>query len=96
MDKKATAIVSYFTLIGWLISYCAGDREGAKFHLNQSMVIFLASIIAGACNIIPFIGGIVSSVLGIVVFALWIIGLVYACEDKEQEVPVLGGFRILK
>lgn len=96
MDKRATAIVSYFTLIGWLIAYCTGDREGAKFHLNQSLVIFLTGIIAGACSIIPFIGNIISSVCGIVVFIFWIMGLVYACEDKELEVPILGMFKILK
>lgn len=38
MDKKTTGIVSYITLIGWLIAFCAGDKEGAKFHLNQSLV----------------------------------------------------------
>ena len=31
MDKKTTGIVSYITLIGWLIAFCAGDKEGAKF-----------------------------------------------------------------
>ena len=45
MDKKTTGIVSYITLIGWLIAFCAGDKEGAKFHLNQSLVLYLASLI---------------------------------------------------
>lgn len=35
MDKKTTGIVSYITLIGWLIAFCAGDKEGAKFHLTS-------------------------------------------------------------
>ena len=44
MDKKTTGIVSYITLIGWLIAFCAGDKEGAKFHLNQSLVLYLSLI----------------------------------------------------
>ena len=39
MDKKTTSWVSYITFIGWIIAYLAGDKEGAKFHLNQSLVI---------------------------------------------------------
>lgn len=34
MDKKTTSIVAYLTWIGLIIALCAGDREGAKFHVN--------------------------------------------------------------
>ena len=37
MDKKTTGIVSYITLIGWLIAFCAGDKEGA----NQIFLLLL-------------------------------------------------------
>ena len=47
MNKKVTGIVSYITIIGWIIAFLAGDKEGAKFHLNQSLVINLASLING-------------------------------------------------
>ena len=39
MDKKVTSIVSYCTLVGWLVAYLAGDKENAKFHLNQGLVL---------------------------------------------------------
>ena len=38
MDKKTTGWVSYLGWIGWLIAFLAGDKEGAKFHLNQSFI----------------------------------------------------------
>lgn len=38
MDKKTTGIVSYITLIGWLIAFCAGDKEGAKFFINHKVI----------------------------------------------------------
>ena len=39
MDKKVTGIVGYIGWIGWIIAYLAGDKEGAKFHLNQALVL---------------------------------------------------------
>lgn len=95
MDKKTTGIISYITFIGWLIAYCAGDKEGAKFHLNQSLVLLLANIIASVCSYIPVIGGIISPILNVVIFIFWVMGLVYACEGKDQEVPLFGSIKIL-
>ena len=73
MNKKLTGIVSYITIVGWIIAYLAGDKEGAKFHLNQSLIINLASLINGwilgaILGIIPFIGPIVSLILSILIF----------------------------
>lgn len=84
MDKKTTGIVSYITLIGWLIAFCAGDKEGAKFHLNQSLVLYLASLINSIIiSRIPICGWAVSGILSIVFFIFWIMGLVYACLLKQ-------------
>ena len=52
MDSKTTGIVAYITWIGLMVALVAGDREGAKFHLNQALVIWLAGLLAG----IPCIG----------------------------------------
>ena len=95
MDKKATGIVSYLTLIGWLIAFLAGDKEGAKFHLNQSLVLLLANVAVSIFYHVPYIGHIISPILNIVLFVFWIIGFIYACEDKEQEIPLIGGIKIL-
>lgn len=100
MDKKVTGILAYFSLLGWLIAYLAGDKEGAKFHLNQGLVIAIAEILLSVVNlvlgIIPIIGGIIGSILGILLFVLWILGLVSAIKGEEKAVPVLGGIKILK
>lgn len=96
MDKKTTGIVSYITLIGWLIAFCAGDKEGAKFHLNQSLVLYLASLINSIIiSRIPICGWAVSGILSIVFFIFWIMGLVYAYKDEEKELPLLGSIKIL-
>lgn len=96
MDKKTTGIVAYIHWIGWIVAYCAGDKEGAKFHLNQALVILIGQIIAIVINFIPYVGGIVCTILGIFLFVCWIMGLIYACQDQEKEVPLIGQIKILK
>lgn len=103
MDKKITGIVSYITIIGWLIAFFVGDKEGAKQHLNQALVlalIELVSFIIGAVFLwIPVVGFVLSIVLDIVGVAglvLAIIGIYYAATDKNEALPFIGGITLLK
>jgi len=96
MDKKVTGIIAYITLIGWLVAFLAGDKEGAKFHLNQALVLFIVSLIGSVIGIIPLIGGIISFVISIFVVVCWIIGIVNAIKEQEKELPLIGSIRILK
>lgn len=89
MDTKTTGIVAYLTWIGLLIAFLAGDKEGAKFHLNQGLVLVIASIV---CGIIPFLGWAAE----IFVFVCWIIAFVGAVQGQEKEMPLLGKIKIIK
>lgn len=106
MDRKATNIVAYLTLVGWFVAYFIGDRYNSRFHLNQALVLnlfFLAlrvvsSILSWVLGWIPLVGWLVMLVLNVVSLAglvLWIVGLVYAVQDKEQPVPLLGYIQLL-
>ncbi len=88
MDTKTTSIVAYITWIGLLIAFCAGDREGAKFHLNQALVIFLFGLLGW----IPCIGWIWS----IFMLVCWVMGLIAAINQEEKPVPLIGKIQILK
>ena len=88
MDAKTTSIVAYLTWIGLLIAILAGDKEGAKFHINQALVILLFSLL----SIIPCLGWI----WGIFMVVCWIMGLVAAINQEEKEVPLIGKIRLLK
>lgn len=97
MDKKATGIIAYITIFGWFVAYFAGDRENAKFHLNQGLVVDLAFLAITLLAGIPI--GIVralAALLNIAVFVFCVMGIVYAAQDQEKEVPLLGSFKILK
>ena len=95
MDKKVTGIVAYITIVGWVIAFLAGDKEGAKFHLNQALVLCLAQLVLSVLGKIPFIGWI-AGILSLVVLVFQIMGLVYACQGQDKEVPLVGAIKILK
>ena len=96
MNAKVTSILAYITWIGLVIAFVAGDREGAKFHLNQALVLLLAGIVAGVIGIIPVLGWIVSWVASLLIFIFSIMGLVSAVQGTEKPVPLLGGIQLLK
>lgn len=87
LSAKATAVISYMGIIIWIVAYMIGDKEGAKFHLNQSLVINLAMLLC----VIPVIG----RIWAIFMLVVWIMGLVYAIHWEEKEVPLLGKLKLL-
>ena len=100
MDTKTTSWVSYVTFVGWIVAYCAGDKEGAKFHLNQSLVIWLGYLCVFIAAIplafIPIIGWLAVWAAYIFLFVVWIIGLIAAINQEEKELPLIGKIKILK
>ena len=96
MDKKATDIIAYLTWIGLIIAFVAGDKEASKFHLNQSLVIWLAGIVCGMIFIVPLLGWIVGFVGENFLVVCWFIGLIGAIQGTEKPLPLLGGIQLLK
>ena len=88
MDKKTIGIVAYLTGIGLIIALVLGDREGAKFHLNQALVIWLA----GLLRWVPCVGWL----WGVFCFICAAMGCISAINGEEREVPLLGQIRLLK
>ena len=88
MDSKTTGIVAYITWVGLLVALLVGDREGAKFHLNQALVIWLAGLLAA----IPCVGWI----WGIFCFVCAVMGFIAVLNGEEKGVPFLGKIKLLK
>lgn len=95
MSKRATDIVAYLTYVGLLIALVAGDREASRFHLNQSLVIWLAAAVCGLMGHAPLFGGLISVIGGLFCGICWFIGIINAMQGIEREVPLLGQFRLL-
>jgi uncharacterized membrane protein len=96
MNNRTLSIISYITLIGWLIAYFSGkDRPDAllKYHLKQSLGLAIISIAVGAIlNIIAYTVPALSflGLVGYVLTVFWILGIINAANGAEKPVPVFG------
>lgn len=102
MNKHATDIVAYLTWVGLLIAFVMGDRSASRFHINQSLVLWLTSTLCGVAiklvGWIPVVGWLLSFVLWLVELfcaVCWFIGFIGAIQGTEKPVPVLGQFRLI-
>ena len=87
ISTKATGVLAYITWIGFLIAYFAGDRQGARFHLNQGLVLNLFGLLTG----VPIAGKFIS----ILIFIGMVIGVINASSGENKELPIIGGIRLL-
>lgn len=95
MNKRTTDIVAYLTWVGLIIALVAGDRQASRFHLNQSLVIWLGFTLCGLVRHIIFLGGLIGGIGWIFCAACWFIGIINAMQGVEKEVPLLGQFHLL-
>jgi uncharacterized membrane protein len=101
-NAKTIAIVSYITLIGWIVAIIMHNNEQNKsefaiFHIRQSLGLMLSWIciplIGMFVSFIPFVGwffGIVSVIVYVGVFVLWVLGIIAAINNERKDVPFLG------
>ncbi len=96
-QSKTVAIVSYITIIGWIVALILRQNESPKsefsrFHLRQSigvhLILFASSIIRFvlAFLYLGFIGNIVW-ILGAII---WLIGLINAIQGDFKGIPFIG------
>jgi len=91
-NGKTVGLIAYFTLIGWIIALVMHNKDKTEFgafHIRQVLGIMVTGI---ALSIVASIIGvsIISMAVNIVIFALWIIGLIGAAQGEQKPVPVLG------
>lgn len=97
-NGKTTAIVSYITIIGWLIAYF-GMHQSKKtslgsYHLRQTLLLILCGV---GYWILTFVVTMVVPLLGLIFLigwlgflVLWIIGLIAAINGEEKPMPLIG------
>jgi uncharacterized membrane protein len=99
-DGKTIALISYLTLIGWVIAFVLHGNNKTSlgvFHLRQSAFLMLAGIGIYAVQFflffIPYIGWTVSvlaGIMGLGIIVLWILGLIAAINGEEKPLPIFG------
>ncbi|MEM8524786.1 MAG: hypothetical protein AAGG68_09080 [Bacteroidota bacterium] len=90
-SPKTIAIISYITIIGWMIALIMNNRERSSlgnFHVRQALGLHLLFLVA---RMTPFIlGGAISSILFFATLTLLIIGIMDAVNEKEKPLPIVG------
>ncbi|AJW64843.1 Chloroplast import component protein (Tic20) [Elizabethkingia miricola] len=95
MDNKTLSVISYITIIGWIISFVMGKDNAnslLKYHLRQSFGLFIFGILLGIIlQIIMSITGLyVLGYIGLINLALMIIGIINAANQAEKPLPLIG------
>ena len=96
MNNKTLSIVSYITIIGWLVAYLKGKDNAdsmLKYHLRQALGLALVNIIFSlALNIVAMVIPALSfiGVFGFVFLVLWIIGIINAANGALKPLPLIG------
>jgi len=85
------AVVAYIIFFIPLLTDAKNDPF-VKYHVKQGLVLFIGYIVTMIVGMIPVIGWIISPLLGIFLFVLFIIGIMNAVNGKETPLPVLGSF----
>ncbi len=94
--NKGMAIVSYFIFFLPLLTD-AKDSPFAKFHANQSLVLFLFMIIVNFLGaFIPLLGWFLIWPIGLVMgMVFFILGIINASNEEMKKLPLIGGINII-
>ncbi|HBX50926.1 MAG: hypothetical protein A2275_13130 [Bacteroidetes bacterium RIFOXYA12_FULL_35_11] len=96
-DGKTVAVISYITLIGWIIALVMHSGNKTKlgsFHLRQMLGLMIIAFGISLCSFIlafiPFLGWLVQLGLSISIFIFWLLGLMSAINGEQKPVPYIG------
>jgi len=101
--NKTLSILAYLSWLVLVPLFAAKDSPFARFHCNQGIVLAIAEIVVGVAlgllGMIPYVGWvftILGSLVGLVCLLLAVFGIVNAANGKAKELPLVGGFKLLK
>jgi uncharacterized membrane protein len=104
MNQKTASIVSYITIIGWLISFFSTKDQQrdslVKFHLKQSLGLAIVSLFFNIATtivaiLVPAIATI-ASLSGLGILVLLVIGVLNASKEQETPLPFIGNLFVSK
>ena len=95
--EKNKTIAGLAYIIFFLPLLACPDSRYARFHANQALILFIASVGGSIIlSLIPFIGWMLLPFYSIAIFIFVVLGLVNGIGGKAKELPLIGKFRLLK
>lgn len=95
-NGKTVGIIAYLTLIGWIIAlvmHNGNKTDFGAFHIRQMLGILIIGFvlyIVGVVSVFALGSGILSWILQIAVFVLWLLGFIGAVQGEKKAIPLLG------
>lgn len=89
LEEKVACALTY--VLGWVtgLVFLLAEKENAKvrFHAMQSLMFFGGMTII---SFVPVIGWLLSPLVMIVVFIVWLMSIYKAYNGEEFELPMVG------
>ena len=89
LEEKVACALTY--VLGWVtgLVFLLAEKENAKvrFHAMQSVIFFAAMTII---SFVPVIGWLLSLLVMIVAFIVWLMSIYKAYNGEEFELPLVG------
>ncbi len=92
-NERTSATLSYllFWFSGLFFLITEKENKYVRFHALQSTILFGGlSILGYIVVILPLIGGLIKSILGLITLVAWAYLMFQAYTGKSFKVPVIG------
>jgi len=95
LEENIAGFLCY--ILGWItgIVFLVVEKENkfVRFHAIQSVATFLPlTVIAWILRLIPFIGGVISTLISVLMLILWLILMSKAYKGEKYKLPIVGDF----
>jgi len=98
MSNKTLAIISYITIIGWVIAFIQNNDKNPKdelvtYHLKQSFGFFILAIAVNLATtiivaIVPLLFFL--NYVGLLFLTLWVFAIINAVNEQKEPIPIVG------
>jgi uncharacterized membrane protein len=69
------------------------DDKLITYHFKQLIVLWVCSLIVIVLGLIPVIGWfVIWPIGGLILFVLWLLGMINAFSGKQEKIPIIGRF----
>ncbi len=93
IDENIEGALAYLFgfVTGIILLLIEKKSEFVRFHAMQSTITFIAIFVVNLVfGHIPFIGWIISSIVGLIGLILWLLGMYMAYRGELYKFPVVG------
>ncbi len=95
IDENVEGLLCYLLgfITGILFLILEKDNRFVRFHAMQSTATFVILLVVSVVlGIIPFIGWVLSSLIGLIALVLWLLLMYKAFKGEKYKLPTVGDF----